>query len=313
MERYGVFMRFDREALGGGLTVYTEVKNGKVEIEFTAYIFLGENADNGIVEFIMTNREGSEVAVVSIPVKEICVGTSLIIYPHLWQSIEDPYQYCVTARLFYGEEIIDKLERYVPIYKIDRSVTNSILLNDKPFQIRAVGYEIPSQISGNNTYTNQIYQDMKTILSLGANTICLLHPSTNIDFYNICQKMGILVWQEADGIAPLLIGKDENSLLALDRIQKKDLYYLYKAKWCKEPFVHICGRSNCKRNSDTTVIQVYSNQKKVALYVNGILFEWKESKPEFIFSDVPLNGHVTIISAQAGDCFSSLTIYKSYS
>ncbi len=304
-------MRFDRDALGGGLTVYTDVKNGKAEIEFTAYI--DELINDATVEFVMTNEEGSEVAVVCFPAKEICVGNSLIIYPHLWQSIEDPYQYCVTAYLLVGEEIIDKIEMYVPIYKIDRSVTKGVLLNEKPFEVKAVGYEIPSQISGNNTYTNQIYQDMKTIISMGANTICLIHPSKNIDFYNVCQEMGILVWQEADGKAPLLIGKEENSLLALDRIQKKDLYYLYKAKWSKEPFVHICGRKNWKRSGDTTVIQVYSNLKKVALYVNGILFEWKESKPEFLFSDVPLKGHETIISAQAGDCFSSLTIYKSYS
>ena len=304
-------MKFDRDALGGGCTIYTDVKNGKAEIEFTAYI--SDLTNNGTVEFVMTNEEGSEVAVVCLPAKEICVGTSLIIYPHLWQSIEDPYQYLVTLYLLVGEEVIDKLERYVPIYKIDRGVTTDVLLNEKPFQIKAVGYEIPSQISGNNTYTNQIYQDMKTILQMGANTICLLHPPKNIEFYNVCQQMGILVWQESDGKAPLLIGKDENSLLSLDRMQKKDLFYLYKAKWCKEPFVHICGRKNSKRNSDNTVINVYSNQKKVALFVNGVLFEWKESKPDFVFSDVPLKGHATIISAQAGDCFSSLTVYKSYS
>lgn len=310
-------MQFDRDALGGGLTVFTTVRNGKAEIEFTAYLIMKEKKgdtpcahENLMVEIEMSDREGREVAVICLAAQEICTGTSLIIYPHLWQSVEDPYLYHVTVCLLREDDILDKLETKLPVCTFGKLPLQGFCLNEKPFSIKAVGYEIPSQMYGKERYCEEIRRDMEAVLELGANTVCLLHPSKDYYFYEICQEMGILVWQEAEGDVPQLIGERENGLLTLDRQRKKDLYYLYKARWSKQPFVHICGRLNYCRGGETTVVQVYSNQKKVALYVNGVLFEFKECQPCFVFEDVPLSG-TTIISAQAGECFSSLTLQKS--
>lgn len=64
-------------------------------------------------------------------------------------------------------------------------------------------------------------------------------------------------------------GKNHKGLITFDRKQKKDAYYIYKAWWTREPFVHLCGRRYHDRIEELTEIKVYSNQKEVVLYVDG--------------------------------------------
>ena len=64
-------------------------------------------------------------------------------------------------------------------------------------------------------------------------------------------------------------GMNHKGLVTFDRSVKKDSFYLYKAYWTDTPFVHICGKRFARRTGRTTKIKVYSNAKKVALYVDG--------------------------------------------
>jgi beta-galactosidase len=50
---------------------------------------------------------------------------------------------------------------------------------------------------------------------------------------------------------------------------RKDAFYLYKAYWSNEPFVHICGRRYVNRAEELTEIKVYSNQGHIDLYHDG--------------------------------------------
>ena len=71
-------------------------------------------------------------------------------------------------------------------------------------------------------------------------------------------------------------GKNHKGLITFDRKEKKDAYYIYKAWWSDEPFVHLCGRRYADRIETVTEIKVYSNQKRIALYVDGKLFGEQE-------------------------------------
>ena len=66
-------------------------------------------------------------------------------------------------------------------------------------------------------------------------------------------------------------GMNHKGLVTFDRKIKKDSFYLYKAHWSKEPFVHICSRRYVDRPESTTTVKLYSNQPRVALYANGTL------------------------------------------
>ncbi len=93
-------------------------------------------------------------------------------------------------------------------------------------------------------------------------------------------------------------GMNHKGIVTFDRKTKKDSFYLYKAWWSKEPFVHICGRRYIDRAEDVTTVKVYSNQEKVALYANGELIGEQEGEKVFTFQ-VPLEGKVEL-EAEAG-------------
>lgn len=105
-------------------------------------------------------------------------------------------------------------------------------------------------------------------------------------------------------------GRNNKGLMTIDRKLRKDSFYLYKAYWSDEAFVHLCGRRYAQRVGDETEIKVYSNLTQVALYVNGRLFAEQEGNKVFVFEHVPLNEGFTFLSARAGGCCESMTLEK---
>ncbi len=93
-------------------------------------------------------------------------------------------------------------------------------------------------------------------------------------------------------------GMNHKGLVTFDRKTRKDSFYLYKAYWSKEPFVHICGKRYKNRAEMRTKIKVYSNQPEVTLYLNGKEFEKQSGEKVFTFI-VPLEGKAKI-EAKAG-------------
>lgn len=94
-------------------------------------------------------------------------------------------------------------------------------------------------------------------------------------------------------------GMNHKGLVTFDRKTKKDSFYLYKAYWSNEPFVHICGKRFEKRTGKDIFIKVYSNKKNVALFVDGEFYEQKTGDKVFEFK-VPFDGKVKI-TAVSGD------------
>ena len=64
-------------------------------------------------------------------------------------------------------------------------------------------------------------------------------------------------------------GRNNKGLMTIDRKIKKDAFWLYKAHWSDEKFVHICGERYKERVAGTKEIKVYSNLDTVTLDVNG--------------------------------------------
>ena len=78
-------------------------------------------------------------------------------------------------------------------------------------------------------------------------------------------------------------GMNHKGMITFDRKTKKDTFYLYKAYWSKEPFVHLAGKRYEYRTEKTTKITVYSNFKEVSLYNNGKLIGTKKGEKVFHF------------------------------
>lgn len=103
-------------------------------------------------------------------------------------------------------------------------------------------------------------------------------------------------------------GENQKGLVTFDRLIKKDAFYLYKAHWSKEPFVHICGSRYVNRTEDTTEIKVYSNQPEIVLIVDGKVFARQKGRYIFRFY-VPICGEHHI-AARAGGLSSVIYLCK---
>ena len=101
-------------------------------------------------------------------------------------------------------------------------------------------------------------------------------------------------------------GVNQKGLVTMDRRTKKDAFYLYKAHWSKEPFVHLCGRRYVNRHEALTDVTVYSNQAEVTLLVDGQPFETQRGEKKFSFR-VPISG-VHRIEAVSGALHDEITI-----
>jgi len=95
-------------------------------------------------------------------------------------------------------------------------------------------------------------------------------------------------------------GQNHKGLVTFDRKYKKDSFYAYKAWLSDEPFVHLCGKRYIDRVEDVTKVTVYSNQKSVELFANGVSLGVKEAADHFFYFDVPNVGE-TKLEAVSGE------------
>ena len=94
-------------------------------------------------------------------------------------------------------------------------------------------------------------------------------------------------------------GVNQKGLVTMDRKLRKDAFYLYKAAWSKQPFVHLCGSRYAERAEAETEIKVYSNQPEGALTVDGQLIGKQTGSRVFTWR-IPLTGEHTILATAEG-------------
>ncbi|MBR3763056.1 MAG: glycoside hydrolase family 2 protein [Clostridia bacterium] len=104
-------------------------------------------------------------------------------------------------------------------------------------------------------------------------------------------------------------GMNHKGLVTFDRKVKKDSFYLYKAWWSKEKFVHICSKRYAERPDAVTTIKVYSTEKTVKLIVDGQAIG-EQTRDDHVFTfKVPLTGEIKV-EAVAGECTDTASFKK---
>jgi beta-galactosidase len=84
-------------------------------------------------------------------------------------------------------------------------------------------------------------------------------------------------------------GRNNKGLITYDRKIKKDAFYMYKAHWSDEPFIHITGKRYVDRPGETMDLKIYANVDPITLYVDGRAYTPDASEERiFHFKGLPL-------------------------
>lgn len=262
------------------------------------------------------------------PVKEEDPCIIQLLHPHLWQGPENPYRYRLEV---YGADPKPIIRMSLPIRTLTEVPGKGSFFNGQTFCPRKVYYEHADLGIGSETEQDLQEERMRYRLSqlvkMGANMI-VLREKRDVDqdsllLQELCDEVGLLVERTEyvgtnGGFLSSSMQSDE--VLSHDTqagIGGKSLfmpnglpsvsYYLQKARWSSEPFVYIDHKSLQKQSDGSYRVSVYSNQKKVALFLNGRVFGFQCEGPEFVFQDIPVRRIPVLLAAEAGESRMSVT------
>ena len=105
-------------------------------------------------------------------------------------------------------------------------------------------------------------------------------------------------------------GKNHKGLISFDRKLKKDSFYLYKAHWSKEPFVHIAGKRYENRHEKTTTVRVFCNAGEVKLTNNGKEISCKKTDGKDYIFKFKLDSGANDLVATCGGLKDTCTLNK---
>lgn len=189
----------------------------------------------------------------------------------------------------------------------------------------AIGYNLyygwyVGEIKGNKSVLDSFHEmypgKSLSLTEFGADANILLHSSNPVKgdyseeyqaYYHeeMCRLIDSLpylaatyVWNMFDFAADArkeggTKGLNTKGLVTFDRKTKKDSFYVLKAWYSDEPFVHIASKRYLDRTEEIIEVKVYSNLKKITLYINDKKIETKKGDKIFIFK-VPLKGDITM-------------------
>ena len=483
---------FDLDYYGApGIKVSSKIQGENALVDIHSYVTNPLEGDR--VEFEIYDEDGeTKVFAVRPATQETQVAVELL-DAHLWQGVEDPYLYTVSARLVRHNEVLDEIETRIGIREYTVDPQKGFFLNGKSMPLRGVSRHQDRYDLGNALTFEEHYEDILLIKEVGANTIRLAHYQHSQDFYDLCDEAGFIIWAEipfisamnADpdahencrsqmrelifqnfnhpsicfwgisneitigGEVPGLVenlkdlhalvhelddtrmttmaqvshlpmeneqnditdvvsynhyfgwyggkledneawldafhemhperpigiseygcegittyhndnpkggdyseefqavyhehmakiieerpwlwathvwnmfdfgcdarneggvkGRNNKGLMTIDRLIRKDAFYLYKAYWTEEEFVHICSKRYAQRTTDTVTIKVYTNCPEVTLSIGGRVIEKQAGNKVFTFENVPLQEGFTTIVAKAGNCTDTITLEK---
>ena len=325
------------------LGITTKIENGKAYLEFTLPEELRERiagASGGWLRIVIREAGGGrQIFCGEYDPEELEPMTALLLRPHLWNGMRDPYLYEVEAS---GEPVQLHWRQKLALYDLRTIEKRGTFLNEAELPLHVVEYHLPlengsvGQDIGKAVWNPEtVSRDLEQLARMGANALLLREEEPDCPemrlFHQMCLERGFLTgdrWITGEKI-PVYRGylgrlgcpgetmQEETSpvraseeLLAPDGRTLTESYYRYQAKWSAQPV--LCpALSTLRRQPDGMLtLTVYSNQKKVALYIDGVLFLFQSGGAEYIFEDIPVAKLPLHLALEAGNLNTALTISR---
>jgi len=122
--------------------------------------------------------------------------------PALWSGTEDPFLYTVAVTVGAGSTVTDSVAIQTGFRTVAVNDAGEFLLNGKPYPIHGVVVHQDRAMVGPALQSYQVREDFNLIRGMGANFVRVAGVAHNPEFYDLCDRHGILVWSDAPLVGP---------------------------------------------------------------------------------------------------------------
>lgn len=149
------------------------------------------------------------------------------LHARLWDGLDDPYLYTVTARLDNGETETARFG----CRKFEIDPQKGFILNGHPYPLRGVSRHQDRKGAGVAITKEMMEEDMALILEMGANTIRLAHYQHAQAFYDLCDEKGLVIWAEIPYITMHMHNGRANTLTQMEELIVQNYNHPCIAVW----------------------------------------------------------------------------------
>ena len=197
--------------------VVTDLATRRCEVTVEALV-----VDADRVRFALDGQE------MSAPVEN---GTAKAVFTlenaRLWNGLDDPYLYTVTASLDNSETQSARFG----CRKFEIDPQKGFFLNGRFYPLRGVSRHQDRKGVGVAITKEMMEEDLALILEMGANTIRLAHYQHAQAFYDLCDEKGLVIWAEIPYITMHMHNGRANTLTQMEELIVQNYNHPCIAVW----------------------------------------------------------------------------------
>ena len=231
---------FDLDYYGGPgikVTPIVDGKNANVEVE----VFVKNAKAGQYLQYTVLDAEGNTVANVATDETKINIT---IENAHLWHGRKDPYLYTAEVLLVQEKDILDNVSTHFGCRYFEVDPEKGFLLNGEAYPLRGVSRHQDRWGIGNALLPEHHEEDMELICEVGATTIRLAHYQHDQYFYDLCDKVGMVVWAEIPYISRHMPTGRENTITQMKELVAQNYNHPSIVVWGLSNEISIAGSND---------------------------------------------------------------------
>lgn len=172
------------------------------------------NAQDCTIRVEILDHQNTIVSSQELPAQAHTVAVLDVQNPHLWNGLQDPYQYTARAVICRDGQELDLVTVSFGYRSFHVDPEHGFFLNGKSYPLHGVSRH-QDRLDKGWAISNQDHEeDLALIQEVGANTIRLAHYQHAQYFYDLCDNAGMVLWAEIPFISVFRPGEaaQENTL-----------------------------------------------------------------------------------------------------
>ena len=235
---------FDLDHFGSqGLEAHSELDGNVATLHIRSYPVGTEPTDT--VRYALLDGEGGEVAEVFCSADEPSTSIELEGI-RLWQGVKDPYLYGIVAQIIRNNEVLDSVSISHGFRSFYVDSKKGFFLNGEHTPLRGVSRHGDKLNRGLALTLEDHIRDIRLICEVGANTVRLAHYQHAEEFYDLCDRCGLIVWAEIPFISKMMPSRaaHDNCILQMRELIIQNYNHPSICFWGISNEITIGGASN---------------------------------------------------------------------